>query len=149
MGQLAAVPPEGLAHTQRALAAALWHYTATPVAKPYYVRGCIPDLNEPRVTVALWTGPLAREKRNLFLSLSLVSDGVPVSATQVTLGLLRLGRGTHMFGFSGRLFDGKRVLNGNALLEGVAASRLPVKGDEQQHGPRGFYFERPGQLKQY
>ncbi len=148
MGQLAATPPDVLARTQRALAAALWHYTATPVAKPYYVRGCIPDLNEPRVTVALWTGPAAREKRNLFLSLPLVSGGVPVSATHVTLGLLGLSRGTHMFGFTGRWFDGKRVLNGSSLLEGVAASWPPVE-DGEQLGPRGFYFERPGQLKQY
>ncbi|MEW2395106.1 hypothetical protein [Streptomyces sp. NPDC046862] len=148
MGQLAAIPPDVLARTHRALAAALWHYTTTPVAKPYYVRGSIPDLNEPRVTVGLWTGPAAREKRNLFLSLPLVSGGVPVSATQVTLGLLGLGRGTHMFGFTGRWFDGKRILNGSTLLEGVAASWPPVEGDEQ-HGPRGFYFERPGQLTQY
>ncbi|WP_371526413.1 hypothetical protein OG302_09780 [Streptomyces sp. NBC_01283] len=27
------------------------------------------------MTVALWTGPAAREKRNLFLSIPLVSDG--------------------------------------------------------------------------
>lgn len=149
MGQrLAAVSPDALSRTQCAVAAALWHYTTTPVAKPYYVRGCIPDLDEPRVTVALWTGPAAREKKNLFLSIPLESGGLPLSAAQVTLGLLRLGRGTHMFGFTGNRFDGKRVLNGSALVEGVAAASPPVESGERQ-GPRGFYFERPGQLKKY
>ncbi|MEW2529415.1 hypothetical protein [Streptomyces sp. NPDC047071] len=147
MGQLA-IPPEVLNRTQRALAATLWHYTTTPVAKPYYVRGCIPDLEEPRVTVALWAGPSAREKRNLYLSFPLVSGGVPVSATQVTLGLLRLGRGVHLFGSTGQWFDGKRVLNGSTLLDDVVAPSLPAENDEQ-YGVRGFYYERPGQLRQY
>ncbi|MFG2501707.1 hypothetical protein ACGFSB_26290 [Streptomyces sp. NPDC048441] len=146
--QLAAISPDALSRTQCAVAAALWHYTTTPVAKPYYVRGCIPDLNGPRVTVALWTGPAAREKKNLFLSIPLVSEGSPLSATQVTLGLLRLGRGTHMFGFTGHRFDGKRVLNGSALVEGVAAVSPPGESGGRPE-VRGFYFERPGQLKKY
>jgi hypothetical protein len=149
MGQsLAAVSPDVLFRTQCAVTDALWDYTTTPVAKPYYVRGCIPDLDEPRVTVALWTGPAAREKNNLFLSIPLVSDGVPLSARHVTLGLLRLGRGTHMFGFTGHRFDGKRVLDGTALVKGVAATPAPGESGEQQ-GPRGFYFERPGRLTKY
>lgn len=149
MGQpLAAVSPDSLFRTQCAVVDALWHYTTTPVAKPYYVRGCIPDLDEPWVIVALWTGPGAREKKNLFLSIPLVSDGVPLSATHVTLGLLRLGRGTHMFGFTGHRFDGKRVLNGSALVKGVAAGPPTGESGERQ-GPRGFYFERPGRLTKY
>jgi hypothetical protein len=146
--QLVAVSSDVLSRMQCAVADVLWHYTTTPVAKPYYVRGCIPDLDEPRVTVALWTGPAAREKKNLFLSIPLVSDGVPLSATQVALGLLRLGRGTHMFGFTGQRFDGKRVLNGSALVKGVAAASPPGQSGERE-GLRGFYFERPGQLKKY
>ncbi|WP_282694307.1 hypothetical protein [Streptomyces sp. CC208A] len=150
MGQLASDLPDCLPRLQRAVAAALWHYTTAPVAKPYYVRGCIPDLDEARVTVALWTGPTAREKKNLFLSVPLVSGGLPISATEVTLGLLRLGKGTHLFGFTGRRFDGKRVLDGSALVEGGSAPSpsLPEETGEQQ-GPRGFYFERPGRLKKY
>ncbi|MFI8933503.1 hypothetical protein ACIG3E_38285 [Streptomyces sp. NPDC053474] len=73
------------------------------------------------MTVALWSGPAAREKRNLYLSFPLVSGGVPVAATQVTLGLLRLGRGVHLFGSTGHRFDGKRVLDGSALLDDVVA----------------------------
>ncbi|GGV71345.1 hypothetical protein GCM10010277_83140 [Streptomyces longisporoflavus] len=135
MGQpRAAVSPDVLVRMQCAVADALWHYTATPVAKPYYVRGCIPDPKGPRVTVALWTGPAADEKRNLFLSIPLVFDGVPFSATHVTPGLLRLGRGPHMFGFTGHLFDGKRVLDGSALVRGVAAAPPPGESDER-HGP--------------
>ncbi|WP_353941060.1 hypothetical protein ABII15_05030 [Streptomyces sp. HUAS MG91] len=118
------------------------------MAKPYYVRGCIPDQDEPSVTVALWTGPEAREKRNLFLSIPLVSGGVPLSATQVMVGLLRLGRGTHMFGFTGRRFDGKRVLDGSSLVEDVRAAS-PLKETREPQMPRGFYFERPGQVRKY
>ncbi|MFE6720069.1 hypothetical protein ACFVDU_21125 [Streptomyces albidoflavus] len=146
--QLTAVTSDVLSRTQCAVAAALWHYTATPIAKPYYVRGCIPDLDDPRLTVALWAGPAAREKMNLFLSIPLASGGTLLSATQITLGLLRLGRGTHMFGFTGRRFDGKRVFDGSSLVEGVTVASPPEESDEPQR-PRGFYFERPGQMKTY
>ncbi|MEU2248825.1 hypothetical protein [Streptomyces sp. NPDC019224] len=139
---------DALPRLQRAVAAALWHYTTAPIAKPYYVRGCIPDPDEPRVTVALWTGPAAREKQNLFLSIPLVSGDTPLSAAQITSGLLRLGRGTHIFGFSGHWFDGKPVLNGSSLIEGVARTSWPEDSGAPK-GPRGFYFERPGQLKEY
>ncbi|MFH8491921.1 hypothetical protein [Streptomyces longisporoflavus] len=149
MGQPSvAVSPDVLLHTQCAVADALWHYTTTPVAKPYYVRGCIPDPHEPRVTVALWTGPAAREKKNLLLSIPLVSDGVLLPTTHVALGLLRLGRGTHMFGFTGRLFDGKRVLDGSALVRGIAAAP-PSQDSDGRRGRRGFYFEKPGRLTTY
>ncbi|MGY0489415.1 hypothetical protein [Streptomyces sp. WG-D5] len=100
------------------------------------------------MTVALWTGPAAREKKNLFLSIPLASGGTLLSATQITLGLQRLGRGTHLFGFTGHRFDGKRVLNGCSLVEEVAAAPSPEESSEAQ-GPRGFYFERPGQMKTY
>ncbi|MEU3398068.1 hypothetical protein [Streptomyces filamentosus] len=147
-GRPETVPPDEPARTQRALAAALWHYSTTPVVKPYHVRGCVPDPAEPRVTVALWTGPAAREKMNFFLSFPLVADGVPVSATRIVVALLRLGRGTHVFGFTGHRFDGKRLLDGGVLLEGVRPYASPG-GDGEEQGPRGFYFERPGQLRRY
>lgn len=140
--------PQCLARAQRAVAAALWHYTDTPVAKPYYVRGCIPDLDKAEVTVALWTGPAAREKRNLFLLIPLVADSLSVPAAQVVVGLTRLGRGTHLFGSTGRRYDGKRVLNGRGLVEGQGAPCL-CGGTGELEGPRGFYFERPGELKHY
>ncbi|WP_158718758.1 hypothetical protein [Streptomyces griseus] len=80
------VPPQDEpARTQRALAAALWHYATTPVAKPYHVRGCVPDPAGPRV---------------------------PVSATRIVVALPGPGRGNHAFGFTGHRFDGKRLLNG-------------------------------------
>ncbi|MEU8540864.1 hypothetical protein AB0C52_12905 [Streptomyces sp. NPDC048717] len=134
-----------LTAAQRAVAEALWHYTVTPIATPYYVRGCIPDLSEARVTVALWTGPAAREKRNLLLSIPLLRDGMPVSATQVVIGLMKLGRGVHMFGSTGRRFDGKRILDGSVLID--SGSEQPLDGARE--GPRGFYFDRPGHLKRY
>ncbi|GAA1913387.1 hypothetical protein GCM10009837_42630 [Streptomyces durmitorensis] len=62
------------------------------------------------------------------------------------MGLLRLGRGTHLFGFAGHRFDGKCVLDGSALVKGVAATPPPGESGARQ-GPRGFYFERPGRLK--
>ncbi|MER5259833.1 hypothetical protein [Streptomyces sp. NPDC002855] len=149
MGQpLAAVSPDELLRLQSAVADALWHYTTTPIAKPYYVRGCIPDPDEPRVTVALWTGPAAREKKTLVLSIPLMSDDVPLTATHVTLALFRLGRGTHMFGFTGHLFYGERILNGSTLTKEVTGASPPAKTSKRQ-GPRGFYFERPGQLTTY
>lgn len=147
LGQLTC-SPQCLSRAQGAVAAALWHYTATPVAKPYYVRGSIPDPDKAVVTVALWTGPAAREKRNLFLYVPLVSDGLPVPAAQVVAGLMRLGRGTHLFGFTGHRFDGKRVLNGSELVEGQGVPCL-CGGAGEVEGPRGFYFERPGELKHY
>lgn len=65
------------------------------------------------------------------------------------MGLLRLGRrGTRLFGFSGQRLDGKRVFDGSALIEPSPVPSLPGKADERQ-GPRGFSFERPGQLKKY
>ncbi|MBL1100595.1 hypothetical protein JK363_28815 [Streptomyces sp. 205] len=140
--------PTCLSRAQCGVAAALWHYTATPVAKPYYVRGCIPAPDEAAVTVALWAGPAAREKKNLFLYVPLVSGGLPVPAAQVVAGLMRLGRGTHLFGFSGRHFDGKPVLNGSELVEGRGAPCL-CGGASEQEGPRGFCFERPGELRHY
>jgi hypothetical protein len=147
LGQLTCSPP-CLAQAQRAVAAALWHYTDTPVAGPYYVRGCIPDADKAEVTVALWTGPAAREKRNLFLLVPLVADGLPVPAARVVAGMTRLGRGTHLFGSTGRRHDGKRVLNGRDLVEGQGTPCL-CGGTGEGEGPRGFYFERPGELKHY
>ncbi|RNG19010.1 hypothetical protein [Streptomyces botrytidirepellens] len=140
--------PLCVSRAQRAVAAALWHYTAAPVAKPYSVRGCVPDGDEAAVTVALWTGPAAREKRNLFFYVPLVSGGLPVPAVGVVAGLMRLGRGTHVFGSGGRRFDGKRVLNGSGLVEGRDAPCL-CGGTGEQEGPRGFYFERPGEPQRY
>jgi hypothetical protein len=140
--------PLCLSRAQRAVAAALRHYTAAPVARPYSVRGCIPDQDEPAVTVALWTGPAAREKWNLFLSVPLVSGGLPVPAVRVVAGIMRLGRGTHLFGSAGRRFDGKRVLNGSVLVEGRDAPCL-CGGIGEQEGPRGFYFKRPGEPTYY
>ncbi|MEU8681713.1 hypothetical protein [Streptomyces sp. NPDC048611] len=140
--------PECLSRAQRAVATALWHYTTTPVAKPYRVRGCVPDLDGAAVTVALWTGPAAREKWNLFLSLPFVSGGLPVPAAGITAGIMRLARGTHIFGWTGRHFDGRRVLNGSALVEGRPAPCL-CGNTGGTDGPRGFYFARPGELKQY
>ncbi|MEU8543009.1 hypothetical protein AB0C52_23990 [Streptomyces sp. NPDC048717] len=131
---------------QQAVAKALWHYTAAPIAKPYYVRGCIPDPTEARVTVALWTGPAARVKRNLFLHIPLVHDEMPVSATQVTIALMRLGRGAHLLGSTGRWFDGNRVFDGSSLI--ASGSSRPVP-DEIYEGSWGFYFERPGQLTRF
>ncbi|WP_431772484.1 hypothetical protein [Streptomyces cucumeris] len=139
--------PTCLSRAQRGVAAALWHYTAAPVARPYFVRGSIPASDdEAAVTVALWTGPAAREKKNLFLHVPLMSGGLPVPAVQVVAGLMRLGRGTHLFGFTGRHFDGKPVLNGSGLVEGREALCLCGGGIEQQ-GPRGFYCQRPGRLR--
>ncbi|MGD6749047.1 hypothetical protein [Streptomyces sp. BH105] len=147
-GQHAAVPADALDRLQRVVAAELWHYTTAPVAKRYYVRGCIPDLDEATVTVGLWAGPSAREKTNLFLSVPLVADGRPPAATQVVVGLLGLGRGTHLFGFTGRRFDGKRVFDGSRLVVRGPTRPLPAETAGRQ-GPRGFYFQRPGQLKRY
>ncbi|MFI0777020.1 hypothetical protein [Streptomyces sp. NPDC021212] len=143
--------PLCLSRAQRAVAAALWHYTAAPVARPYYVRGCAPgeDPDEAAVTVALWTGPAAREKRNLFFFVPLVSGGLPVPAVRVVAGIMRLGRGTHLFGSMGRRrFDGKHLLNGSALVEGRGAPCL-CAGTGEPEGPRGFYFVRPGQPTYY
>ncbi|MFF1712304.1 hypothetical protein [Streptomyces sp. NPDC058268] len=53
-----------------------------------------------------------------------------------------------MFGFTGHRFDGKRVLDGSALVKGVAAAPPPGESGERQE-PRGFYFERPGRLTKY
>lgn len=100
------------------------------------------------MTVALWTGPAAREKSNLFLYVPLVSGGLPVPATRIVGGLMRLGRGTHLFGFTGRRIDGKPVMNGSGLVEGRPTPCL-CGGTGEQQGPRGFYFERPGELKRY
>ncbi|MGW0731427.1 hypothetical protein [Streptomyces sp. NPDC002851] len=156
--------PQCLARAQRAVAAALWHYTVAPVAKPYFVRGCVPEpgpdpdsgsgSGSASVIVALWTGPAAREKSNLFLRVPLVSGGLPVPAARVVVGLMRLGRGTHLFGFSGRRFDGKPVLNGGQLAEGQGAPCLcggghGGDGAGEDEEPRGFYFARPGELKRY
>ncbi|MCP9211404.1 hypothetical protein [Streptomyces cucumeris] len=117
------------------------------MARPYYVRGSSPAPDdEAAVTVALWTGPAAREKKNLFLHVPLLSGGLPVPAVQVVAGLMRLGRGTHLFGFTGRHFDGKSVLNGSGLVEGREAPCL-CGGVGEQEGPRGFYCERPGRLR--
>lgn len=136
------------ARAQSAVAAALWHYTETPVAKPYYVRGCVPDPDEPAVTVALWTGPAAREKMNLFLLVPLVSEGLPVPPEQVVVGLIRLGRGTHLFGSAGRRFDGKPVLSGRNLVRGGGRPCLCGGTAAEDEGrPEGFYFERPGELR--
>ncbi|MDG4859703.1 hypothetical protein P8605_16350 [Streptomyces sp. T-3] len=140
--------PGCLDRAQRAVARALWHYTVAPVARPYRVRGCVPDPDRAAVTVALWTGPGAREKWNLFLYVPLVSGGLPVPATQIVTGLMRLARGTHLFGFTGRRIDGKPVLNGSELVEGRPAPCLCAGTIEQQE-PRGFYFERPGELTRY
>ncbi|MFE1172508.1 hypothetical protein [Streptomyces sp. NPDC058773] len=140
--------PECPWRAQRALVAALWHYTTAPISGHFWVRGCIPDLDGAAVTVALWAGPAAREKRNLFFSVPFVSGELPVAATQVVTGLMRLSRGTHIFGTTGRRFDGKPVLNGSRLVEGRPAACLCAKAGEPE-GPRAFYFERPGQLKQF
>ncbi|MFD5416924.1 hypothetical protein ACFWJT_02640 [Streptomyces sp. NPDC127069] len=147
MGQLTC--SEGcLARAQRAVSAALWHYTDTPVARPYYVRGCVPEPQDAAVIVALWTGPSAREKRNLFLRVPLVSGGLPVPPWRVVAGLMRLGRGTHLFGSVGRRFDGKPVLDGSALVEGGGRSCL-CDGSPEPEGPLGFYLERPGEPRHY
>ncbi|WP_245606277.1 hypothetical protein [Streptomyces himastatinicus] len=142
--------PLCVSRAQRAVAAALWHYTAAPLAKPYYVRGCVPDEDgdEAAVTVALWTGPAAREKRNLFFYVPLVSGGLPVPAVRVVAGLMRLSRGTYLFGVTGRRFDGKRVLNGSGLVVGRDAPCL-CGGIGEREGPRGFYYERPGEPQRY
>ncbi|QKV96278.1 hypothetical protein HUT19_34940 [Streptomyces sp. NA02950] len=145
--QLICSPP-CLARAQSGVAAALWHYTATQVAKPYYVRGSIPDPDQAAVIVALWTGPAAREKTSLFFLVPLVSGGLPVPAVRVVAGMLRLRRGTHLFGTTGRRFDGRPVLNGSDLVEGRALPCL-CGGIGGQPGPRGFSFERPGELKRY
>jgi len=140
--------PLCVSRAQRAVAAALWHYTAAPVAKPYYARGCVPDGDEAAVTVALWTGPAAREKLNLFFYVPLVSGGLPVPAERVVAGIMRLGRGTYLFGVTSRRFDGKRVLNGSGLVEGRDAPCV-CGGIGEREGPRGFYFERPGEPQRY
>ncbi|MEU3314911.1 hypothetical protein ABZ743_19875 [Streptomyces sp. NPDC006662] len=97
--------------------------------------------------VALWTGPSAREKRNLFLLVPLVSGGLPVPPLRVVTGLMRLGRGTHLFGSVGRRFDGKPLLDGSALVEDGRSCLCD--GAPEPEGPRGFYFERPGQPRRY
>ncbi|MFD8637851.1 hypothetical protein, partial [Streptomyces sp. NPDC059656] len=107
-----------LSRAQSAGAAALWRYTGTPIARPYCVRGCIPERDDAAVIVALWAGPNAREKRNLFLILPLVSGGLPVPPRSVVAGLMRLGHGTRLFGSVGRRFDGKPLLDGGGLVEG-------------------------------
>lgn len=147
-GQPVSCSSSCLSRAQRSVATALWHYTDAPLAKPYRVRGCIPDREEAAVTVALWAGPAARQKLNLFVLVRLVAGGLPVPAAQVTAGMMRLGRGTHIFGFAGRRFDGKPVVNGSKLVEGRPAPCL-CGGAGEPAGPRGFYFERPGQLRQY
>ncbi|MEU8956094.1 hypothetical protein AB0C93_17535 [Streptomyces sp. NPDC048518] len=149
--------PECVPRIQRAIAAALAHYMSAPIAPPYYVRGCIPEPDEAAVTVALWTGPAARDKWNLFLLIPLVSDGLVVSAVQVTTGLMRLGRGTHIFGSAGRRFDGKPVLRGSQLVAGrplrasksSESSACPCLEGSEPEGPKGFYYQRPGQLTWY
>ncbi|WP_245692733.1 hypothetical protein [Streptomyces katrae] len=98
--------------------------------------------------VALWTGPSAREKSNLFLLVPLVSGGLAVPPWGVVAGLMRLGRGTHLFGSVGRRFDGKPVLDGSALVEGGGRS-CPCDGSPEPEGPLGFYFERPGEPRHY
>ncbi|WP_432144062.1 hypothetical protein [Streptomyces sp. bgisy084] len=137
-----------LSRAQRTVAAALRHYTDAPLTKAYYVRGCVPERDEAAVIVALWAGPAAREKLNLFFLVRLVAGGLPVPAAQVTAGMLRLGRGTHIFGFAGRRFDGKPVVNGSKLVEGRPAPCL-CGGTGEPEGPRGFYFARPGELREY
>jgi len=147
MGQLTC-SPECVARAQQGVAAALRHYTTAPVARPYYVRGVIPQPGEAAVIVALWTGPSARVKQNLYLLIPLISHDLPVPAVRVAMGLIRLRRGVHLFGFTGRHFDGKRVLNGSDLVEGQEAACLcgQVRAAE---GPQGFYFERPGKMRTY
>ncbi|MCX5199221.1 hypothetical protein OOK31_35975 [Streptomyces sp. NBC_00249] len=137
-----------LARTQSAVASALRHYTDTPIAKPYYIRGCIPEPDGAGVIVALWTGPTAREKWNLFLLVPLVSDGLAVPAQQVVACLMRLSRGTHLFGSVGRRFDGKPLLDGSRLVEGEGRP-CECSAAPESRAPHGFYFERPGELKQY
>ncbi|MGT2532428.1 hypothetical protein ACU4GG_39200 [Streptomyces nojiriensis] len=132
-----------LSRAQSAVAAALWRYTGTPIARPYCVRGCIPERDDAAVIVALWAGPNAREKRNLFLILPLVSGGLPVPPRSVVAGLMRLGHGTRLFGSVGRRFDGKPLLDGGGLVEGEGQPCL-CDGAAEPPGPRGFYFERPG-----
>lgn len=146
-GQPVICSPSCLSRAQRAVAAALRHYTDAPLAKPYYVRGCIPDQEEAAVIVALWTGPAAREKQNLFLLVRLVAGGLPVSAAGVTTGMMRLGRGTHIFGSAGRRVDGKPVVNGSKLVEG--GPRRAFAGVPVSRRGRGASTERPGQLRQY
>lgn len=146
MGQLTCT--EGcLSRAQSAVAAALRHYTGTPIARPYHVRGCIPE-RDAAVIVVLWTGPDAREKRNLCLLVPLVSGGLPVAPRQVVAGLMRLARGTHLFGSVGRRFDGKPLLDGSGLVEGEGQPCL-CDGAAEPLGPRGFYFEHPGEQNLY
>lgn len=146
-GPPSACSPQCVPRAQRAVAAGLRHYVSAPIARPYFVRGCIPDGDpgEPAVIVALWTGPAARDKYNLFFLIPLVSDGLVVSAVQVTMGLMRLGRGTHLFGSAGRRFDGKPVFNGSGLVAGQPSACVCMGGGSPQ-GPLGFYHEKPGQL---
>ncbi len=132
-----------LHRAQTAVAAALRPCTDVPIARPYHVRGCIPG-PDAAVTVALWTGPRAREKRNLYLLIPLVSDGRPVPPLRVVTELLRLGRGTHIFGSTGRRCDGRPVLDGSALVEGADQPCLCGGGTEAR-GPRGFCFRRPAE----
>ncbi|MFD0265740.1 hypothetical protein ACFVGY_03970 [Streptomyces sp. NPDC127106] len=149
MGQLTC-SESCLSRAQSAVAAALWQYTETPIARPYYVRGCVPDPDGAAVIVALWTGPSARNKRNLFLLVPLVAGGLPVPPRHVVTGLMRLGRGTHLFGSVGRRFDGKPLLDGSGLVEGRGQPCLcDGAAEPEPHGPRGFYFERPGEPKRY
>lgn len=138
--------PDCLGRAQRATASVLWPYTTTVLARPYYVRGCIPDADEPSVTVALWTGPNARQKRNLFLSIPLVRHGLAVPPHRVVSGLVTLQRGSHLFGYTGRRFDGKRIMNGSALVEGEP-NRCLCEGSHTRTCA-GFYFDRPGQVRQ-
>jgi hypothetical protein len=137
--------PDCISRAQNAVASALWHYTTTVLARPYYVRGCIPDAGEPSVTVALWTGPAAREKRNLLLSIPLVRQGLAVPPPRVIGGLASLQRGTHLFGFTGRHVDGKRIMDGSDLVEGLPGTCLCGRSAEPERS--GFYIERPGRLR--
>jgi hypothetical protein len=138
--------PDCVSRAQNAVASALWHYTITVLARPYYVRGCIPDAGEPSVTVALWTGPAARAKRNLLLYIPLIRHGLAVPTPRVVSGLVSLQRGNHFFGFTGRRFDGKRIMNGSHLVEGLPGTCLCGHVAEPERS--GFYFERPGRLRQ-
>jgi hypothetical protein len=100
------------------LAAALWHYTDTPIARPYHVRGYVPEPDDAAMSIALWSGPSARDQRNLSLLVPLVSGGLPVPSRHVVAGLMRLGRGTHLFVSVGRRFDGRFLLEGSGLVQG-------------------------------
>ncbi|MFD6417167.1 hypothetical protein [Streptomyces sp. NPDC060194] len=145
-----AVPPDDLPARQCAVAAALWRYTDAPLFKGTYVRGCVPDLEEPRVTVVLWGGPGARAGFNLFLSLPLNIGGSPVSPGQVVAGLGRLARATHLFPMSPHRFAGRVLIEARSLLVDLPAPPPPTgAATVRPEAPRGFYFVRPGQLRTY